>query len=46
VVGVRYRTERDVRLLSSRNNSFIWNVLDMTPGGRWGESDFPEMDYR
>jgi len=24
----------------------IWNVFDMTPGGRGGESDFPRMDYR
>ena len=23
----------------------IWNVLDMTPRGRWTESDFPDLDY-
>jgi hypothetical protein len=24
----------------------IWNVLDMTPGGRWSEPDLPAMQYR
>ena len=23
----------------------IWNVLDMTPGGRTGDESFPRIDY-